>query len=82
MAPSLRTLRSLNSTGSMPIFSAASSIWSSAAKEACGLPNPLKAPAGTLLVYATWPSMCTFGIAYGPAATMTATKSTRSLREA
>ena len=41
---------SRSSRGSMPSFSAISSIWISVANDTCGLPNPLKAPKRILLV--------------------------------
>ena len=50
-----------SSSGSMPSFSAMSSILASLAKAVCGLPKPRNAPVRSLLVYTARPTHLTWG---------------------
>src|ERR1700688_220752 len=75
-SPSLYRFFWRTSAGSSPSAWARRVTIDSAAKCACGVPKPRKAPLGTLLVYTTIPSVATFGIEYGPQAKIDAHLST------
>ena len=61
-----------NSTGSMPIARATSSVWLSTAQQVCGAVGARTEPDGWWLVYTRWASASTLGIWYGPSECMAA----------